>query len=365
MATLQETGLERLRKDDKYSLHYDPMDRLISVEGVTDIEFNPSELSFPIRVVEEINSICNMRCLYCSQYNNNRGPKLKTEDVLKNIDEANTQGAFEMSFRGAEATLHPDFYEIWKHANEKDFLSANLITNGLVLDEQKALSMLQNVRSKLIVSLDGPDEINSRFRDPRQYKRVMSWLIPILRVRGDQIVMLTTVYNDNLAALPDFCDYLSQIGLRHHHFSLLKRLGNKSFQNQEFSTLEEIQQFEATLNKITASNPNYFPSINSPFPRITQNKHDFITNVPIPRFTEYHCGAGIKVMADGRIGISQIIYFDDEFKRLTGKTNSLGSVGKVGESLQVVWDRSKEIRKEQAQVAQQNYQYFLGLESQW
>lgn len=365
MSVLRETNLERVRVDDKFTLRYDPIDRMVTIEDKTGFEFDPAEMSFPIRVVTEINSLCNMRCLYCSQYKNIKGPQLKTDDVLDIFDQANSNKAFELSLRGAEATLHPDFNDIWNYAADLDFTSANLITNGLVLDEQKALSLLENVRSKLIVSIDGPDEINSRFRDPRQYKRVMKWLIPVLQARCDQVVMLTTIYKDNLSSLPDFCDYLSQLGLRHHHFSLLKRLGNTSFGEQEFSTLEDILHFELELNRIVSANPNYLPSINSPLPRDSHNPQDFVNNVPIPKFTEYHCGTGIKIMADGKIGINQIIYFDDDFKKRTGMPDNGDRLGKVGESLHTIWDRTREIRKAQSQLARENYKIFLGLESQW
>ncbi|KKQ43243.1 MAG: hypothetical protein US60_C0005G0003 [Microgenomates group bacterium GW2011_GWC1_37_8] len=347
-----EVEREKIRDDGEFTLRYDSMDRLVTVEGIPSGEFEPTELRFPIRVVTEITSLCNMRCRYCSQYNNESGPKLKLEDVHDIIEQVNTGKAFELALRGAEATLHPDFNEIWDHAAAQDFTSATLITNGLKLDEQKALNLLQNIRSKLIVSLDGPDEVNSHFRDPRQYKKVMKWLIPVLHARGDQIVILSTVYKDNLPYLPEFCDYLSQLGLRHHHFSLLKRIGNIPFIEQEFATAEQIKHFVQTLNGISERNPNYLPIINSPVEREQNSSQGILTQVPIPKFTEYYCGAGIKIMADGKIGISQIIYFDEAFR-----------LGKVGESLQNLWDRSHEIRRQHSQLARERYQYLLGFES--
>lgn len=360
MSHLKETDLKRSRTDGRFIFRYDPMDRMVSVEVTDNGEFEPTELQFPLRVVTEINSMCNMRCSYCSQHEDIKGPKLKTENVLNIIDQANTGKVFELSLRGGEATLHPDFKIIWEHATAQDFTSANLITNGLVLNEQKALGLLSNERSKIVVSLDGPEEINSRFRDPRQYKKVMEWLVPVLATRGDQITILSCVYKQNLPYLPDFCNYLSQLGLRHHHFTLLKRLGSDPLNRQKFCTQEQVDEFQNTLNEISSVNPHYLPTINSPMTRVPQNNKNMFAKISMPNFTEYFCGTGIKIMADGKIGISQIIFLEDASKKSGGHVDN--RIGTVGEPLQKVWDRSLQMRKEQSQWSKDKYRHYLGLE---
>jgi len=365
MTTLQISD-ERTREDGKLRLVYEPINRLLSVKGELDdvSDYDSSCLNFPVRVVAEITSRCNMRCDYCSQGNNPEGKSLDLGDILRIIDEVDAFYAFELSIRGAEALLHPNFDDIWSYAVGKEFVSTNLITNGTLLDEEKVLSMLQNPRSKIIVSLDGPKEINARFRSTYQYEKVMKWLIPILRQKRDQIVVLTTVYRQNYEQIPEFATHLSGLRLRHYHLSLLKQLGDLRQGGIEQIKLNEMYQLEEGMDTIVKTNPSFKPVISSPF---FNEKRDMLTGISISLFTEYYCGSGMKILSDGRIGISQIIYFDDVSQNKFTRKNQIrrNCLGKIddGKSLRDIWVDSKKIRIKQTKMAQEIYPFFLGIET--
>ncbi|WP_299163549.1 radical SAM protein [Accumulibacter sp.] len=357
---------DRSRFDDGLQLSYNARDSTLTVRSTSG--GNPDRveerLRFPIRVVAEITSRCNMRCTYCSQGGNPRGDSIPTDAIFRIIDDADRYRAFKLSLRGAEALLHPDFKQIWDHAVSKEFISTDLVTNGILLTEQRALSMLENGRSRIVVSLDGPDAINSESRNPHQYTKVMKWLLPVLRQKPDQITVVTTAFRHNYGHIPEFAAYLCGLGLRHYNISLLKRLG-RATQDLGFLSSGEIYRLEESLAAIAIASPLFAPVISTPF--FTEDR-DMYANVPIQLFSDYFCGSGMKIMVDGRIGISQMIHFDslsesEHADRYHKDRNCLGRISDR-KSLQQIWLENDALRRAQARRAKKNFRYMIGLESQ-
>ena len=180
----------RKKNDNRINIIFKPITRSISLFGadgkpIKRDEFDEWFIGLPMRVVLDITSMCNFNCRYCS-YGIKTGTKgrvnIPKENIFVLIDELEAMKCFELSLRGGEPTIHPDFDEIWHYAQKQHFLTTNIITNGFVLDYQKVASMLAlNPTARIIISLDGFAETNDAYRDPRQYSRVMSWLPKIIR----------------------------------------------------------------------------------------------------------------------------------------------------------------------------------------
>ena len=358
-----QTVVEKTKEQDEYRLVFDPREDLITVIGRegNPSGFDASTLDFPVRVVAEITSLCNMRCTYCSQSSNPRGQSMQLENMVKVVDETDAFKVFRLSIRGGEATMHPHFMELWDYAAEKEFITLELVTNGLWIDEDRALHLLEKPTSKLIISLDGREEANARYRGRQQYPRVMGWLLPVLREKADQVRVLTTVSKDNHDYLPEFSRYLVEQGLRYHHFSLLKRIGGAIGSATKCLTRSEMYAFEEALNCVRSQFPSFTPTISSPF----YSDRDMTKGIPIQLFTEYFCGAGMKIMCNGRVGISQMIHFDmlsqiDTTGNYNNEWNCLGNLSE-GKSLHEIWIGNIERRKEQARLARANYEYVIGL----
>jgi len=139
---------------------------------------------------------------------------------------------FEVTLRGGEALTHKDFDEIWDYSNKKPFLSTNIITNGMLLNSEKVKQMLYNPNSKIIVSLDGLDFINSKYRDPAQYSLVMDWLPKFLPESQNQLVILSTLYKEDYDEMLNFSKFLASMGVKYHHITTLKRMGGSEFKKR-------------------------------------------------------------------------------------------------------------------------------------
>ncbi|MDD3487723.1 MAG: radical SAM protein [Candidatus Moranbacteria bacterium] len=338
----------RKKIDNGIGIVFDPIARSVSLFGadqepIKRAEFNEWVLGLPMRVVLDITSICNFNCRYCS-YGINSGMKgrvnILKEIIFALIDELEAMKVFELSLRGGEPTIHPDFNEIWQYAQKQNFLTTNVITNGFILDYEKAASMLSvNPTARIVASLDGLAETNDVYRDPCQYARVMSWLPDIIRDFPYQVVVLTCLYRDSRKRVVEFSRYLASLGLKFHDFSPLKRLGDASSSAVEnFLSLAETKAVQAELDEIKKDFPNFRPIITAS--QIHEARYPALFNFPVPLFNEIYRGTLARINERGDIWVSAR-------KTLTDQFSPFGNIS--NQTLMEIWQSSCGNRKQQAE----------------
>jgi MoaA/NifB/PqqE/SkfB family radical SAM enzyme len=343
----------REKIDNGIRVAFEPIARSISLFGagrepIKRAEFNEWVLGLPMRVVLDITSVCNFNCRYCS-YGINAGMKgrvnILKENIFALIDELEAMKVFELSLRGGEPTIHPDFNEIWQYAQKQHFLTTNVITNGFVLDYPKAASMLSlNPSARTIVSLDGFAETNDAYRDPRQYARVMTWLPHIIRDFPYQVVVLTCLYRDSRKRVMEFSHYLASLGLKFHDFSPLKKLGDASSSAVEnFLSLAETKAVQAELDTIRNDFPDFRPIITAN--QIHESGYPTLLNFPVPLFNEIYRSTLARINERGDVWISAR-------KTLTDQFSPFGNI--FIQTLKEIWSSSCDNRKQQANLYYQD-----------
>lgn len=114
--------------------------------------------NFPIHLLVEPVSYCNLKCIMCFQsdptFTKQPMGHIAIKLFKKIIDEAVTEKcrALTMASRG-EPTLHPKFGEILKYVKGK-FFDLKLNTNAMLLDEEKCHQILENEVTELVFSID-------------------------------------------------------------------------------------------------------------------------------------------------------------------------------------------------------------------
>ncbi len=115
---------------------------------------------FPVYLLIEPTSVCNLRCVMCFQIDETFTQKpymgMMDLDLYKRIiDEAEHGGtkAITMASRG-EPTLHKDFGEILRYASEK-FIDFKINTNATMLTEERCHEILLSGVNELVFSVDG------------------------------------------------------------------------------------------------------------------------------------------------------------------------------------------------------------------
>jgi len=103
--------------------------------------------NFPARVLLEITSKCNLKCVMCPR-NVLKRPQIhmSKEVVLKCINEIDDHGVEGLwLYNIGEALLHPDFKEIFEHCqNKKNLGSIWLSTNGQSIDVEMMDLLIQS-----------------------------------------------------------------------------------------------------------------------------------------------------------------------------------------------------------------------------
>ncbi|ATW28743.1 hypothetical protein DCMF_19085 [Candidatus Formimonas warabiya] len=158
-----------------------------------------SGLSVPIiSIALFVTQACNLRCVYC--YEKKDGAKMEEKTAFQAVDwllgQAGNTKKIYISFFGGEPFLNfPLIKKVAAYAREKagaldKVVGFNVTTNGTLLDEEM-ISFLREYDVNVLVSMDGPREIQDRQR-------------PFAGGRGSYDVILPRV-KKLLAAKPETC----------------------------------------------------------------------------------------------------------------------------------------------------------------
>jgi radical SAM protein with 4Fe4S-binding SPASM domain len=113
----------------------------------------------------EITNQCNLSCVHCFTAAGKRPhDELATEDCKHVIDSMAAIGVATIGWTGGEPLLRTDLEELTRYAADKGIMS-NITTNAVLLDEQRAKSLLDVGMRAVQISLDGSTpERNRRIR---------------------------------------------------------------------------------------------------------------------------------------------------------------------------------------------------------
>jgi radical SAM protein with 4Fe4S-binding SPASM domain len=113
----------------------------------------------------EITNQCNLSCVHCYTAAGKRPhDELTTDDCKRVIDSMADIGVATIGWTGGEPLLRADLEELAGYAAQKGIMS-NITTNAVLLDEQRAKSLLDVGMRAVQISLDGSTpERNRRIR---------------------------------------------------------------------------------------------------------------------------------------------------------------------------------------------------------
>ena len=122
------------------------------------VEYKQGKRPFPITIEIDLTNVCNHRCSFCnfSEYLKKDHSVLDTEIIKKRIAEARKLGTKGICFTGGgESMVHKDFIEILQETKNHGF-DIGLITNGALINEEKAPILVKNLQW-IRISMGGGD----------------------------------------------------------------------------------------------------------------------------------------------------------------------------------------------------------------
>lgn len=119
-------------------------------------------------VVWNVGRRCNLRCVHCYAHSRDEEytGELTHEEGLRLIDDLAAFGAPVLLFSGGEPLMHPDLMALIAHARSRG-MRAVLSTNGTLITPEVAAQLKEFGLSYVVISLDGLEETNDRFRGMR------------------------------------------------------------------------------------------------------------------------------------------------------------------------------------------------------
>jgi MoaA/NifB/PqqE/SkfB family radical SAM enzyme len=146
----------------------------------------------PLRVMHFVTYRCNLSCKYCGIWSY-KIKEMNTSEAKRAIKEFADAGTFHWVFTGGEPLLRTDIKELIDYL--KDFgIAVTLTTNGTLLKEK--IKEVKNV-DYLVVSLDGPKEINDEVRGNGVFDKVVEG-VREARKEGIEVVLNTTLSRKNI-----------------------------------------------------------------------------------------------------------------------------------------------------------------------
>lgn len=158
---------------------------------------------------------CNLRCVMCKQWRQEKKEELSTEQWQDVICQLKEEGIEEVNFTGGEPLLKEGILELAKHASSLG-ITCGITTNGYLLDERTINNLMESGVGIFTLSLDALGNDYDKIRGVEgAFKRIESALKTLSNIRKNNnisatvslVLMKSTL--KHLKSVVDFCRYLS------------------------------------------------------------------------------------------------------------------------------------------------------------
>lgn len=174
-------------------------------------------LQYAQTIVQEVTTTCNLRCPTCRVTQSNQKPYFmgfsEFVQICHNITPMLRQARI-YNISSSESLLHPrcfDMIDVVKSINPKLFVS--IITNGMLLNEQKQEALLRRGINMICVSIDGArKETTETIRVGSNFETVIQNVRGFVS-KGGMVRTIYVVRDNNIDDLIDFIDLADDLGI--------------------------------------------------------------------------------------------------------------------------------------------------------
>ncbi len=169
---------------------------------------------------------CGSACLHCYNRTNPWEPgELTTAEWRRAIDDCVALGATSFVFLGGDPLLRADLCDLLEHVTGRRELKARLFFNSPITPARAAeLAAAGHGRLRLLVSIDGPEEIHDELRFAGNHAAVIASIANLLAA-GLEPVANTVLLRPTLPGLPALARELKRAGVARLHLILPHQRG--------------------------------------------------------------------------------------------------------------------------------------------
>lgn len=169
---------------------------------------------------------CNLTCKHCYSIsaNSNFKGELSRQEIFKVMDDLKSFGVPVLILSGGEPLLHPDIFDISRHAKEMGFY-VGLSSNGTLIDKNKIAAIAAVGYDYVGISLDGMEENHDNFRrQPGAFTKSLRG-IRLCRDHGIKVGMRFTLTQDNEHDFPQMLQLMAEENIDKFYLSHLNYAG--------------------------------------------------------------------------------------------------------------------------------------------
>lgn len=127
----------------------------------------------PEHVYFSLTNRCCLRCIMCDipKSSGSQENELSTDEAKKIILQIKDLGVRHLIFSGGEPLLRSDLIDLIRFSRKNGIPWVDIITNGILCDDQIAQELITSGLDHLTVSLDGISEVNDMIRGQGSFQR--------------------------------------------------------------------------------------------------------------------------------------------------------------------------------------------------
>jgi MoaA/NifB/PqqE/SkfB family radical SAM enzyme len=155
---------------------------------------------------------CNLRCAFCYYIEHLSDEKIPIERLKTELLLARKYGALDVDFTGGEPTIRNDLPELVSFAKNLGFRDVCIITNGLMLANQRYCEELVKCGlNDVLFSVHGLNEIHDQLtRVPKSFRRITQ-AIENVKSAGVKFRTNTTVVKHNFEQIPEMSTFFLKL----------------------------------------------------------------------------------------------------------------------------------------------------------
>ncbi|MCU0285256.1 MAG: radical SAM protein [Acidobacteria bacterium] len=169
---------------------------------------------------------CLQNCRFCFNWKVNGKQDaidMDFHDITHILNESKQMGHSYLTITGGEPFLHPNITDIIDYAHDLGFM-INILTNGLLINEELIAKLRGKFRLRIRVSLDGASkEVHEYARGKDTFDRVLTAILLLIK-NNFPVGIGLTLYDENINEIEDIIRLSIDMGCSYIRFSPVIRI---------------------------------------------------------------------------------------------------------------------------------------------
>lgn len=178
-----------------------------------------------------VTSRCNFRCNFCNIWRKKPGstlPLSKAEDIVNNLSDL---GCFYFSISGGEPLLFEGIFELLEYARKSRLKYIHMVTNGYLLDADKARRLNKTGINEISISIDGTERLHDKNRGvPGAYGRAIQAIENLKTYAPGITIVLNAIFSPED---PQECLHVVNLARRFDVYAKVQPLNHYPVFNEE------------------------------------------------------------------------------------------------------------------------------------